>query len=270
MSRLDAIFAHKRAELAQRRSSRPLAQVCQEAARAPAPLDFVAALRSAPARPALIAEVKAASPSRGILAADFNPLRLAQTYAANGAAALSVLTDERFFNGSLGHLATVRRHLPGLPLLRKDFICDPYQVYEARAAGADAVLLIAAALGPTELAELQALVQHLGMAALIEVHTQDELAQALACNPVLIGINNRNLHDFSVSLETTEALAPHVPTGVCLVAESGIFTAHDRRRLSQVRRNGHGSGVDAILVGEALVTAKDVAGKTRELSGDET
>ena len=269
MSRLDEILAHKRAELAYRRSSRPFAQVCEDAGRAPAALDFVAALRSARSRPALIAEVKAASPSRGVLAAAFDPVRLAQTYATNGATALSILTDERFFSGSLAHLEAVRRRLPHVPLLRKDFIVDPYQVYEARTAGADAVLLIAAALSPAELHELQSAAHSLGMAALIEVHTPGELAQALACQPALIGINNRNLHDFSVTLETAEALAPHVPEDICLVAESGIFTAHDRRRLQRVRRGSRGSGVDAILVGEALVTAADVAAKTRELSQDD-
>lgn len=267
MSRLAEIFAHKRAELADRRLLRPPAQVRAAADRAPTALDFVAALRSAPARPALIAEVKAASPSRGTLSAAFNPLHLAQTYAANGAAAISVLTDERFFSGALAHLEAVRGSLPGVPLLRKDFIFDPYQVYEARAAGADAILLIVAALSKDQLAELQSLARSLGMAALLEVHTEGELAQALACKPALIGINNRNLHDFSVTLAITEALAPGVPANICLVAESGIFTADDRRRLKQVRRNG--SGVDAILVGEALVTAADVAAKTQELSQDD-
>lgn len=269
MSRLTEIFAHKRAELAERRSARPLPRVREEAEHAPAALDFVAALRSAPARPALIAEVKAASPSRGVLATAFDPLGLAETYAANGACAVSVLTDERFFHGALAHLAAVRHRLPDVPLLRKDFICDPYQVYEARAAGADAILLIVAALSREQLAELQWLAQSLGMAALLEVHTADELLQALACKPRLIGINNRNLHDFSVTLATTEMLAPYVPADICLVAESGIFTAQDRKRLQQVTRDGQGTGVDAILVGEALVTAADVAAKTKELSRED-
>ncbi len=268
MNRLTEILNHKQAELAERRAVRPLAQVHREATHAPAALDFVAALRAAPCRPALIAEVKAASPSRGVLAATCDPLGLAAAYAANGAAAISVLTDERFFRGALAHLEAVRRGLPGVPLLRKDFILDPYQIYEARAAGADAILLIAAALSREQLAMLQALAHSLGMAALIEVHSAHELAQALACNPGLIGINNRNLHDFSVSLETTERLAPLVPADICLVAESGIFTADDRRRLQQVGRHGRGRGVDAILVGEALVTAADVAAKTRELAQD--
>lgn len=269
MSRLAEIFAHKRAELADRQVRRPPARVCSEAAEAPAAVDFVAALRAAPSRPALIAEIKAASPSRGVLATDFDPVGLAEVYAMNGATAISVLTDERFFHGALAHLEAVRRRLPHMPLLRKDFMFDPYQIYEARAAGADAVLLIAAALSQAQLGELQALAQSLGMAALIEVHTGDELARALDCRPTVIGINNRNLHDFNVSLETTTTLAPYVPPEICLVAESGIFTAHDRRRLKQILRAGAGQGVDAILVGEALVTAPDVAAKTRELSQDD-
>lgn len=267
MSKLDAIFAHKRLEVAACRAQRPLAQVIAEAEATAPPLDFIAALRRAAARPALIAEVKQASPSRGLLLADFDPTRLAATYATNGATAISVLTDQRFFMGGLDHLRAVRAHAPGLPLLRKDFTCDPYQLYEARAAGADAVLLIVAALPAQELAELHALAGSLGLAALVEVHTSNELASALALGATLIGINNRNLHDFTVSLVTTRELARCVPPKVCLVAESGIFTAADALQLAQVERVGGGRGVEAILVGEALVTAPDVGAKVRELSG---
>jgi indole-3-glycerol phosphate synthase len=270
MSRLAEIFAHKRTELAARQAERPLAAVIDAASCAAPPLDFVAALRGAPARPALIAELKAASPSRGVLAPDFDPRGLARIYADNGAAAISVLTDARYFRGSLTHLEAVRSEVPGIPLLRKDFICDPYQVYEARAAGADAVLLIAAALLSDQLAALHELTHALGMAALVEVHAADELDAALTCRPGLVGINNRNLHDFTVSLATTEALAPRIPDDICLVAESGIFTAADIARLAQVGRDGHGRGTDAILVGEALVTAADVGAKTRELSSTST
>ena len=266
MSRLTEIFAHKRRELAERRAARPLGAVIAAARRAPPPLDFEKALRAAPARPALIAEIKAASPSRGVLAPNFDPGRLARDYADNGAAALSVLTDERYFRGSLHHLEAVRPQAPGVPLLRKDFICDAYQVYEARAAGAGAVLLIAAALTGDELAGLHELARTLGMAALVEVHAADELAGALACHPGLLGINNRNLHDFTVDLGTTESLAPQVPEDVCLVAESGIFCATDIARLDAIPRPSGGRGIEAVLVGEALVTAADVGAKTRELA----
>ena len=216
MSNLDEIFTHKRTEIAGQKAALPLAEMTAQAAAAPPPRDFVAALRQARARPALIAEIKRGSPSRGLLVADFDPLRLAAIYADNGATAISVLTDERFFGGSLDHLRAVARarkagRAQGLPLLRKDFICDPYQVYQARAAGADAILLIVASLAPALLAELLTLAQDLGMAALVEVHDEAELEIALASHARLVGINNRNLHDFSVSLETTLRLGRRVP-----------------------------------------------------------
>ena len=208
--------------------------------------------------------------SRGLLVADFDPLRLAAIYRDNGAAAISVLTDERFFGGSLDHLRAVAELMrtgptQGPPLLRKDFMCDPYQIYQARAAGADAILLIVASLPPALLAELLSLAQDLGMAALVETHDAAELEIALASRARLIGINNRNLHDFTVSLETTLRLGRQVPAEVCLIAESGIFTAEDVARVAEVEREG-GRGVDAILVGEALVTAPNVGAKVRVLA----
>ncbi|MGE5224841.1 MAG: indole-3-glycerol phosphate synthase TrpC [Omnitrophica WOR_2 bacterium] len=267
MSILDEIFNSKRLDLARRMQAKPVAEVRAEveyAARPP--LDFIGALRAARARngrPALVAEVKHASPSRGILVQDFNPLHLAQVYRQNGAAAISVLTEERYFLGKLDDLAQIA-HLfqdgERLPLLCKDFLCDPYQVYEARAAGADAVLLIAAYLEQPVLRQLHSLAGQLGMAALVEVHSLEELDKALACNPRLIGINNRDLHDFSVSLETTLTLKRHIPGSICVIAESGIHTPADIDCLA-------GAGVDAILVGEALVTASDVAEKIRSFSG---
>lgn len=264
MSRLAEIFENKLDEIAASRTVRPLASVRAEAESAPSPLDFIAALRAAH-RPALIAEVKAASPSRGQLAVRnglaFDPVSLARVYATNGAAAISVLTDSKYFRGSLAHLAAVRAALPAVPLLRKDFICDPYQVYEARAAGADAVLLIVAALDEPLLTGLAGLAQGLGMAALVEVHSEPELEIALRSGERLIGINNRNLHDFSVRLDTTLQLAPRVPGDRVLVTESGVFTGADIVRLSG------GRGVDAVLVGEALVTAEDTGALARELSG---
>lgn len=211
------------------------------------------------AKVTLIAEVKCASPSRGLLSPDFDPLKLAATYATNGAAAISVLTDERYFKGHLDYLRQIRQ-AQAIPLLRKDFICDPYQVYEARAAGADALLLIAAELVLSQLADLQALTHSLGMAALVEVHNLPELETALQSGARLIGINNRNLHTFQVSLETSQELRPLIPAEICVVAESGIHSAADVARLA-------GINVQAVLVGEALVTAADTAAKVRELSG---
>jgi len=260
MTILDEIFAHKREEVAARQQAVPLPAVRARAEQALPPLDFVAALCGTRPRPALIAEVKRASPSRGLLAPDFDPLRLARIYAENGAAAISVLTDERYFGGSLDHLSQIAGCRPRLPLLRKDFIGDPYQVYEARAAGADALLLIAALLPARQLCSLQSLTEELGMATLVEVHNGAELESALHCRARLIGLNNRDLGDFSVDLGTALRLRPHIPAGVCVVAESGIHLPADVARLAE-------AGVDAILVGEALVTAPDVAAAVRSLAG---
>jgi indole-3-glycerol phosphate synthase len=264
MNRLSEIFEHKRLEVAARASAMPLEEVSAAAAHAAPPLDFVAALRSA-RRPALIAEVKAASPSRGALATRggkvFDPAGLACVYAENGAAAISVLTDETYFRGSLDHLRAARAALPRMPLLRKDFVCAPYQIYEARAAGADAILLIVAQLLLSEIREFAALARSLGMAALVEAHSGDELAIALAAGADFVGINNRDLRNFTVKIDTAARLAQDLPPEITVVGESGIFTREDVALLSL------GRGVDAILVGEALVTASDVAAKTRELSG---
>ena len=245
----------------------PLETVRARAAAAPPARDFVAALRSAPGV-ALIAEVKRASPSKGVLRPDFDAVQLATTYAANGAAAISVLTDEVFFQGNLAYMVQIRSqfssHLnpsdqPGpVPLLRKDFIIHPYQVYEARAAGADALLLIAAILSDADLAELLSLTQAQGMTALVEVHDREELLRVLPLAPRLVGVNNRNLRDFSVNLDTCLRLRSLVPPDVCFVAESGIQTRADMARLAA-------AGVDAALVGEALVTAPDVGARVREL-----
>ncbi len=268
MSILAEIFAHKRLELEQARRLRPLPAL-QEAAAAAAPTRSLSGAISAAGPVRLIAEVKCASPSKGLLSADFDPLRLARAYAANGAAAISVLTDERYFKGSLEHLRQVRalglRTPSGaeLPLLRKDFICDPYQVFEARAAGADAILLIAAALPPAQMADLFDLAGSLGLECLVEVHNLAELQaalQALEGRRPLLGINNRDLHTFAVSLETCAALRPHVPAGLSVVAESGIHTPADMQRLAQMN-------VQAALVGEALVSAADTAAAVRALAG---
>lgn len=253
---LDRILERKVQDLAEQQQRVSLADIRAQAEAMPPPRDMITALRRDTV--ALIAEVKHASPSRGVLIDPFDPVALGTTYAANGAAAISVLTDEPFFQGALAHLAAVRGAIP-VPVLRKDFIIDPYQVYEGRAAGADAMLLIAAALKDTQLAGLHALITGLGMAALVEVHNARELDRVLALKPALIGINNRDLHTFTVSLDTTVQLAGRVPDDVTLVAESGIFTGADVARMAQ-------AGAHAVLVGEALVTAPDTAARVRELS----
>jgi indole-3-glycerol phosphate synthase len=264
MTILDDIIKYKRTEeLPKQMQARQPALVRAEATLAPKPKDFVAALR-ATERVALIAEVKKASPSKGLLRHNFDPVELASTYADNGAVAISVLTDAKYFQGQVIHLTQIRDHLQqsvgsNRPvLLRKDFIFDPYQVYEARAAGADALLLIAAVLNDDEIASLLALTRKLGMTALIEVHDRDELERVFPLQPRLIGVNNRDLRDFSVDLNTCIELRQHVSPNICFVAESGIHTASDVARLSR-------EGIDAILVGEALVKAKNVGQKVREL-----
>jgi indole-3-glycerol phosphate synthase/phosphoribosylanthranilate isomerase len=258
MTILDDIFTYKRSELTERRRARPLADVQAEAKQAAPLRDFVAALRESSSRPALIAEVKHASPSRGLLVEDFDPRRLARTYQQNGAAAISVLTDEHFFQGHLDDLRAIREEVD-LPLLRKDFVFDPYQVYEARAAGADAVLLIVAMLSDEELHTLHRLACELGMTALVEVHDEPELRRALALQPRLIGVNNRDLRTFAVDLATTEWLRSFAPPDVALVAESGIHTTADVDRLARI-------GADAMLVGESLVVAEDTGAKVQELT----
>ncbi len=260
MNILDEIVRHKRGEVERRKETVSPAQVQEEAQNSPLPMDFLRGLEQSPSRPALIAEIKQRSPSRGqLLPGEFDPLQLAQVYRQNGAAALSVLTDEKYFGGCLDDLRSLVAQSPRLPILRKDFILDPYQVYEARAAGADAILLIVACLAPNSLQELHDLARSLDMVPLVEVHAETELQAALRCDPLLIGINNRNLQDFSVRLETTLRLRSRIPPGVRVVSESGIHTASDVRRLSTL-------DVDAILVGEALVTSTDVAGKVREFT----
>ncbi|MDQ7028351.1 MAG: indole-3-glycerol phosphate synthase TrpC [Ardenticatenia bacterium] len=253
---LERIVRWKHGEIERHKQRRPPELVRAEAAIAPRPRDLEAALQAPGV--ALIAEVKRASPSKGLLRHQFDPVELATVYEANGAAAISVLTDQHFFQGNVDHLRAVRRAV-SVPVLRKDFILDPYQVYEARAAGADAVLLIVAVLGDTTLAHLHALARELGMAVLVEVHNENELERALSISPTLIGINNRDLRTFHVDLNTTARLCPLIPAGTLVVAESGIHSAADVRHLAEM-------GVDAILVGEAIVRAKDVAAKVQELA----
>lgn len=252
---LDTILQHKERELSERQAAVPLRALEQKAASMGPPRDFAAALRQNGIR--LIAEIKRASPSKGVFAPDLDPAALAQTYTDNGASALSVLTDERFFQGSLSDL-TAARAAVDIPALRKDFTTDEYHIIEARAAGADAVLLIVAALPQPRLRALLRCAQDLGMAAIVEVHTVEETAQALEVDSKVIGINNRNLHTFETTLETTAALRALIPSDRIVISESGIHTPEDVARL-------HGWHVDAMLIGEALVTAPDTAAKVATL-----
>ena len=256
---LDRIVADKRVELAAAKAAQPLNELRALLEGAPAPRSFAEALR----RPGigLIAEVKKASPSRGLLRVDFDPIALACTYADAGATAISVLTDEKHFQGSLGDLSAIREALPdGPPLLRKDFLFEEYQLYEARGHGADAVLLIAAILEPALMRELMAVTRSLGLDALVEVHDEAELERAASAGAAIIGINNRDLRTFEVNLVTSERLAPLAPSGATIVAESGVFARADVRRLNAC-------GVHSVLIGEALVTAPDPRAKIRELFG---
>lgn len=221
--------------------------------------DFAASLRRETGV-ALVAEVKQASPSAGLIRADFDPVRIARQYEAAGAAALSVLTDREFFQGRLEYLEQIRAVVK-LPVLRKDFLIDELQVYEAAAHGADAILLIVAILDDRQLRDFQALAKYLRMAALVEVHDEVELGRALAAGARMVGINNRNLRDFSVNLKTTERLAGMMcGQDKSIVAESGLQTRADVERVAR-------AGVDAILVGETLMRSNDIAGKVKELLG---
>ena len=244
---LDEILAHKRTEVAARKARVPEAAVAERARAAPPARDFRTALTGHGV--AIIAEIKRQSPARGALRLDMDAPTMARAYQAAGASAISVLTDERYFKGSDADLVAVRAAVD-VPVLRKDFVVDPYQVYEARALGADAVLLIVRALARDEIVELGALAHSLGMAALVEAHTAEEIATALDAGASLLGINNRDLTRMVVDVATTERLRPLVPSGVTLVSESGIRSADDIARLRAI-------GVDAALVGEALVTAPD-------------
>jgi indole-3-glycerol phosphate synthase len=256
---LAEISAAKREHVARRKVARPLASLTALAAEAPAVRPFAAALERqvANGQYGLIAEIKKASPSRGLIRADFDPTALARAYEAGGASCLSVLTDEPYFQGSDDHLKAARAAC-GLPVLRKDFILDPYQVVESRALGADCILLIMAALDPGAASELAAAAAELSLDVLVEVHDRTELDRALRLDTRLIGINNRDLKTLKVDLRTTEELAPLVPPGRVIVAESGIAEPADLDRLAA-------AGARVFLVGESLMRAADVAAATRRL-----
>ena len=248
---LDRIVAVKRDEVAAGRARSDLAAMRARAEAQEVTRDFVGGLRRriASGGAAVIAEIKKASPSKGVLRADFRPAEIAASYERHGAAALSVLTDAPFFQGAPEYLATARA-ATSLPALRKDFIVDAWQVVESRALGADAILLIAAALDDAEMRDFEAIALGLGMAVLVEVHDERELDRALALQTPLLGINNRNLRTFEVSLETTLSLLPRVAPGRIVVTESGILGASDVGRM-------RAAGVSAFLVGEAFMRAED-------------
>lgn len=248
---LEEIVWHKETEVAQMRERQSLAELRRQLGTAPPPRDFVAALRQGKTQPALIAEVKKASPSKGVLRSDFDPVAIAQAYAAGGATCLSVLTDQKFFQGSFENLTLIRQHV-ALPILCKDFVLYPYQMYLARIRGADAVLLIAAILSDRDLQYFIKIAQGLGMSPLVEVHTLAELDRVLALEGVrLIGINNRNLENFSVDLQTTCAILDARvdllrAQGILVVSESGLQSSADLRLVGQ-------AGAEAVLIGESLV-----------------
>ena len=254
---LAEIVAHKQSEIAARRQARSLAAVRGDAALASPTRGF--ADRIASARPAVIAEIKRASPSEGVIRADFEPAAIAKSYESAGASALSVLTDERFFQGSDGYLSAARDACD-LPVLRKDFIVDEYQVYETRALGADCLLLIVAALQESQLNDLAQLTREVGLDVLVEVHDRYELELALALKPRLVGINNRDLATFTTSLDTTIDLLAAVPDDITVVTESGIHTVDDVRRM-------RAAGVHAFLVGTAFMRAADPGAALRRLFG---
>ena len=256
---LERICAEKRVAIAAAKAARPMALVEREAASAAPPRGFAAALERmlAAGRYGLIAEIKRASPSRGLIRADFDPASLARAYARGGASCLSVLTDEPYFQGRPEHLAAARQAVD-LPVLRKDFMLDPYQVAEARAIGADCILLILAALDDGEARALEQAALDWGMDVLVEVHDRAELDRAAKLRARLVGINNRNLKTLKVDLATTEELAPALPPGRLLVSESGLETPADLARMARV-------GARCFLVGESLMRSADVEAATRAL-----
>ncbi len=256
---LQQILTTKRDELSQRKRRVSLAEVRQMAESQTPPLDFRGALerRVASAQPAVIAEIKKASPSQGVIRETFDPREIASSYARGGATCLSVLTDKHYFQGSEACLELAKQ-AAGLPTLRKDFLIDPYQVYEARAIQADAILLIVAALDGAQLKDLSQLAEELCLAVLVEVHDADELERAVLLDSVILGINNRNLRTFEVSLENTLSLLPLIPEGRLIVTESGIHTPADVARLRE-------NGVHAFLVGEAFMRAEDPGACLRRL-----
>ena len=255
---LDTIIAHKQKELQIEQEQVPLATLKSKLANLPPTKDFRCAIAQS-GNINLIAEVKKKSPSKGVIREDFDPIQIAETYAKNGAAAISVLTDVRFFDGRLDYLSSIRQ-VVDVPLLRKDFTIDPYHIYQARVAGADAILLIVAALTKDQLREFMDIAESLSLASLVEVHTDTELEIALDVGAEIIGINNRDLRTFHTDLATTFSLREFLPTGKVVVSESGIYTRADVESLRE-------AGVNAILVGESLMRSPDIGEQVRKLIG---
>jgi indole-3-glycerol phosphate synthase len=255
---LDKIVQNSRRELEARKRIMPLGKMRQFADEQDSPLDMVSALRGDRIR--LIAEVKKASPSRGVICSNFNPVNVAKIYSAHGAAAISVLTETEYFQGSLEYLKQIESALGNVrpPLLRKDFIFDPYQIYESKVYGADALLLIVAILTPEQLGELLKLSHDIGLSCLVETHNENELEIALKSGARIIGINNRNLQTFSVDITTTQRLRHLIPADTIVVSESGIKTRSDIENMRVW-------GVNAVLVGETLMASSDIAAKMKEL-----
>jgi len=255
---LNQIVRDNLEELEARKRSLPLKELQKVALEQSSPLNFASALSGNSIQ--LIAEIKKASPSRGVIRPDFDPVEIAQTYAHSGVSAISVLTETRYFQGSLNYLKDIKDALGNrrLPLLRKDFIHDPYQIYQSRAYGADSLLLIVAILSSERLEELLRLSHQLSMNCLVEVHYEAELESALKTNARIIGINNRDLNTFTIDLATTERLRPLIPAGITVVSESGIKNRSDMEKMKEW-------GVDAVLIGESLMSAPDIAAKVKEL-----
>ena len=258
---LDTIVAHKRIELEDDKQRMPLDTLKRKIRDLPPTRDFHAAL-SASNRIHLIAEVKKKSPSKGIIREDFDPIGIARTYAESDASAISVLTDHEFFAGELAYLSAIHEAVT-LPLLRKDFTIDPYHIYQARLAGADAILLIVSILTLAQLREFTEIARSMGLASLVEVHTDEELELALTAGAEIIGINNRDLRTFHTDIGTTFRLRASIPTDKIVVSESGINTYEDVMRLKE-------AGVNAILVGESLMRSPNIGDKVRELLGNES
>ncbi len=260
---LEEIVWHKEQEVAQMCAQTPLIELQQQVKDIPRAENFLMALQQSPNRPSIIAEVKKASPSKGVIRADFDPVKIAQGYVRGGASCLSVLTDQKFFQGSFNNLRTIRQSVK-IPLLCKEFVIDPYQIYLGRSVGADAVLLIAAVLSDQELQEFLQIIHSLGMTALVEVHTLAELDRVLAlCDVQLVGINNRNLEDFTVDLGTTQKLLAQRQEqlrhlGITVVSESGLYTPDDLALVAK-------AGVRAVLIGESLVKQSDLEQAVRNL-----
>jgi indole-3-glycerol phosphate synthase len=254
---LDDIVANKIKEITVSKRRVPLREIKQRAEKQSPPLDFYACIVSPGLK--LIAEVKKASPSKGIIREDFNPVEIARTYDDSGASAISVLTDEKSFQGKLEYLREIK-HVVKIPVLRKDFILEPYQVYESRASGADAILLIVAILTPEKLTQFLNLSHSLGMDCLVEVHNENELGVALSTGARIIGINNRDLSTMKTDVTTTERLRPLIPAGRVVISESGIRDRRDMERLEKF-------GINAALVGETLMASDNIGAKVKELLG---